>query len=177
MTFAAKKWEKEEAIRWAVMPEHSRVPRSLDDKAQSLHVSVTTLRKWLEEPESIRIILKERSKLLSRYDHAVFKAMTDTAQILGREGHADRVLFLKLRGYDPDTISVKHEVEHRVDSSVLPDEALSRVLAIQVAEKMAEKFGVDIEDARIVMEENFNESLAPRQLGGLERLGLVDGQE
>jgi hypothetical protein len=174
--FVAKKWEKEEAVQWAIAPEHSRVPRTVEEKAMSLNVTPVTLYRWLAEPEVQDVIRRERAKQLSRYDHAVFKAMADSAQILGREGHADRVLFLKLRGYDPDSLSVKHEVEHKIDSTILPDDALSKVLAIQMAEKMVERFGVDMEDARIVMEENFSESLAPREVVGLDRLGLVDGE-
>jgi len=93
-------WRKAAYIAWAASPKKGRVPALEDDMAQLLgYTAARTFRKWKKENPDIDAAIREM-KLAPLEEHLadVITAWVDSALIVGRDGHADRKLFLERAG-------------------------------------------------------------------------------
>lgn len=93
-------WRKAAYIAWSASPKRGRVPALEDEMAHLLgYTAARTFRKWKKENPDIDAAIREM-KLAPLDEHLadVLVAWIESAQIVGRDGHADRKLFLERAG-------------------------------------------------------------------------------
>ncbi|TXH11552.1 MAG: hypothetical protein E6R03_14290 [Hyphomicrobiaceae bacterium] len=93
-------WRKAAYIAWSASPKRGRQPALEDDMARLLgYTAARTFRKWKKENPDIDAAIREM-KLAPLEEHLadVITAWVDSALIVGRDGHADRKLFLERAG-------------------------------------------------------------------------------
>lgn len=93
-------WRKAAYIAWSASPKKGRQPALEDEMARLLgYTAARTFRKWKKENPDIDAAIREM-KLAPLEEHLadVITAWVDSALIVGRDGHADRKLFLERAG-------------------------------------------------------------------------------
>jgi hypothetical protein len=84
--------------KWLALPSAKRKPKTQVELADSLKVNVATLSVWKTIPEFRAKVDEEIARWADEEDAEVIEAMILTAQTPGKDGTADRKLYLQWRG-------------------------------------------------------------------------------
>jgi hypothetical protein len=84
--------------KWLAKPQRLRKPETQGELALQLKVHETTLSSWKTIPEFRARVDEEIARWADEEDAEVIEAMILTAQTPGKDGTADRKLYLQWRG-------------------------------------------------------------------------------
>lgn len=96
--------------KWLALPTAKRKPTTQAELADTLKVNCATLSVWKTIPELRARIDEEIARWADEEDAEVIEAMILTAQTPGKNGTADRKLYLQWRGKLVEKVEGKLEV-------------------------------------------------------------------
>jgi hypothetical protein len=96
--------------RWLALPSAKRKPKTQAELSDTLKVNCATLSVWKTIPEFRARVDEEIARWADEEDAEVIEAMILTAQTPGKDGTADRKLYLQWRGKLVEKVDAKLEV-------------------------------------------------------------------
>lgn len=95
-------------IQWLANPSANRTPNTQADLASELGVAEKTLVLWKSLPGFRKAVQEAIEELAGDDDAEIIEALKDSAKTKGREGSADRKLYLQWRGWLVEKKAVEH---------------------------------------------------------------------
>jgi hypothetical protein len=96
--------------KWLALPAAKRNPKTQVELAEALKVNPATLSVWKTIPEFRDRVDEEIARWADEEDADVIEAMILTAQTPGKDGTADRKLYLQWRGKLVEKVDGKIEI-------------------------------------------------------------------
>jgi hypothetical protein len=96
--------------KWLALPSAKRKPKTQAELSDTLKVNCATLSVWKTIPEFRARVDEEIARWADEEDAEVIEAMILTAQTPGKDGTADRKLYLQWRGKLVEKVDAKLEV-------------------------------------------------------------------